>query len=143
MVRHGLDGRIEQCSLSYNPLRGTLRGLHYQAAPHEETKIVRCVRGSIYDVVLDLREGEAFGAWESVVLTGLNRRAIYVPRGVAHGFMTLENDCEIHYTMSQAYHPESARGVAWNDPLFGIEWPITLPILSETDRTRPLMGSIA
>jgi len=133
----GLVPVIAQCSLSYNAKKGTLRGMHYQIAPHEEAKLVRCVRGAIYDVVLDVRSNSrTYGKWEGVELSASNRLALYIPPGAAHGFVTLEDDCELFYSMSEFYHPESARGVLWNDPAFGIEWPVTDPILSEADRNR-------
>ncbi len=132
----GLESDLAQCSLSFNRRRGTLRGLHFQAAPFEEAKLVRCTRGAIFDVVLDLRAGSpAFLRHAAVVLSADNRAAVYVPRGVAHGFQTLEEASEVFYQISPAYVPALARGVRWNDPRFGIAWPIADPILSERDRT--------
>jgi len=132
---HGLDPRLAQSNVSFNAKRGTLRGLHYQAAPHEEAKLVRCTQGAIWDVIVDLRrESPSFKRWHGVELTAENRRALYVPGGCAHGFQTLSDDAEILYLMSEFYHPESARGLPWDDPAFGIRWPLADPILSARDR---------
>jgi dTDP-4-dehydrorhamnose 3,5-epimerase len=134
----GLDPRLAQCSVSFNKRRGTLRGMHYQVPPHAEAKLVRCTAGSIHDVIVDLRPSSpAFRRHASVVLSAENRRALYVPEGVAHGFQTLEDDTEVLYQISEFYAPEAARCVRWNDPAFGIAWPIADPILSERDRTAP------
>lgn len=136
--RHGLDPRVTQCSLSVSRRRGTLRGLHYQAAPHGEAKLVRCVRGAVYDVALDLRpDSPAFRKWIAVDLDAGGREALYLPEGVAHGYQTLADDTEMVYQMSVPYHPEAARGVRWNDPAFSIRWPIADPILAERDATYP------
>lgn len=130
----GLDGRIAQTSLSWNPRRGTLRGLHYQAAPHGEAKIVRCVRGRIYDLIVDLREdSHIFRQHLAIELDAEERTAIYVPPGVAHGFLTLTDDCEVHYSMSEPYEPAAARGVRWDDPAFGIVLPEAVRVISERD----------
>ena len=124
MEDRGLDAHVEQCSVSYNARRGTLRGMHWQAAPHEETKIVRCSRGAVHDVILDLRPGSPTRArWFAVELRAHEHRALYVPAGLAHGFQTLADDTEVAYQMSQPHHPQSARGVRWDDPAFAIEWP--------------------
>lgn len=134
----GLDPAIAQCSLSVSRRRGTLRGLHFQAAPHEEAKLVRCVRGAIHDVIVDLRPGSArFLRHEAVALSHADRRALYVPRGFAHGFQTLEDDTEVLYQISTPYSPEHARGVRWDDPAFGIRWPLLPPILLERDAAYP------
>ncbi len=131
----GLCPRLAQCSLSYNRRKGTLRGLHWQAPPHPEVKLVRCTRGSVHDVILDLRSASpAYRRWEAVTLSADNRRMLYVPEGVAHGFQTLEDDTEVFYQMSEAHHPECARGVRWDDPAFGLVWPAGERILSERDR---------
>ncbi|HEX6767083.1 MAG TPA: dTDP-4-dehydrorhamnose 3,5-epimerase [Polyangiaceae bacterium] len=131
----GLDSRVVQCSVSYNQRRGTLRGMHYQVAPHEESKLVRCTKGAIYDVALDLRPDSAgFRRWIARELSEENRLALYLPAGVAHGFQTLADDTEVFYQISEAYHPESARGVRFDDPAFGIRWPVEDPIVSERDR---------
>ena len=134
----GLPTRFVQSSVSHNVQRGTLRGMHYQAAPYGEGKLVRCTRGKIYDVALDLRrDSPAFGQWEAVELTANNHRALYIPTGCAHGFQTLENDVEVLYLMTEFYMPTGARGVRWNDPAFRIAWPITDPILSDQDTRYP------
>ncbi len=141
-TEHGLDPRLVQCSLSYNKRRGTLRGMHYQVAPFAEAKLVRCSMGAIYDVIVDLRpDSPTLKQWISVELTQSNRRALYVPVDFAHGFQTLQDDSEIFYQMSEFFHPECARGARWNDPAFGIDWPIPSPILSERDRSYPDFGS--
>ncbi len=114
---HGLNPRLAQCSVSFNRKKGTLRGMHFQAAPHEECKVVRCTRGAIYDVVIDLRpDSPTRHQWMAAELTAENRRAFYIPEGFAHGFQTLVDDTEVFYQISEFYHPELARGVRWNDP---------------------------
>jgi dTDP-4-dehydrorhamnose 3,5-epimerase len=134
----GLDPRVAQSSISLNRRSGTLRGMHYQAAPHEEIKLVRCTRGAVYDVIIDLRlESPTFAQHIAVELTADNRCALYIPRGFAHGFQTLEDETEVLYQMSEFYAPGSARGVRWNDPAFGIRWPITDPIMLDRDRYYP------
>jgi dTDP-4-dehydrorhamnose 3,5-epimerase len=134
----GLNPRLAQASVSYNKRRGTLRGMHYQVAPHEEAKLVRCARGSIHDVVIDLRAGSAtLGRHFAVTLSAENRRMLYVAEGFAHGFQTLEDDTEVCYQISEFYVPAAARGVRWDDPAFGIEWPLADPILNERDRCYP------
>lgn len=136
--KHGLDPRLAQCSISFNRARATLRGLHYQTTPHEEAKLVRCVRGSVWDVIVDLRpDSPSFTGHFGVELSAENRRALYVPPGFAHGFITLEDATEVAYQMSEFYHPESARGVRWDDPAFGIEWPLVPQVISERDRCYP------
>src|SRR4051812_43835121 len=136
----GLNSRLAQCSSSYNRLRGTLRGMHYQIAPHGEAKLVRCTAGAIYDVIVDLREGSPTRSkWIGVELSGGNRRMVYVPEGFAHGYQTLENDTEVFYQVSECYHPECARGVRWDDPAFGIEWPLEISVISERDRSHPFV----
>ena len=134
-AERGLDARLVQCSVSYNARKGTLRGLHYQLPPFAETKLVRCTRGAIYDVIVDLRhDSPTFLEWAGAELNADNRRALYVPKGFAHGFLTLEDDTEVFYQMSEFYAPAYARGVRWNDPLFGIEWPGPVSTLSEKDQ---------
>jgi len=133
---HGLKARLVQCSLSFNARKGTLRGMHYQATPCAETKLVRCTKGAIYDVVLDLRpQSTTFKKWIAVILTAENRNAVYVPEGLAHGFLTLEDETEVLYQMSEFYNAESARGVRWDDPAFQITWPQKVQAISQTDRT--------
>jgi dTDP-4-dehydrorhamnose 3,5-epimerase len=135
---HGLDASIVQCSTSYNIHKGTLRGMHYQQAPFAETKVVRCTQGAIYDVVLDLRPQSAtFREWIAAVLTAENRDMIYIPKGCAHGFLTLADATEVFYQMSEFYNAESARGVRWDDPTFRIVWPEKVEAISERDRTYP------
>jgi dTDP-4-dehydrorhamnose 3,5-epimerase len=135
---HGLNRNLAQCSISFNTQRGTLRGMHYQAAPYAETKLVRCTKGSIYDVVVDLRpQSPTFKEWFAVVLTSESRNMVYIPEQCAHGFLTLEDATEIVYQMSQFYSPESARGVRWNDPAFQIQWPAEVSVISERDRMYP------
>lgn len=138
-AEHGLDPRVAECSISFNRKRGTLRGMHYQAAPHGQVKLVRCSRGAIYDVIIDLRTGSpTFKQWVGVELTSENRRMLYIPKDFAHGFQTLDDETEVFYQMSDAYAPESGRGVRWNDPAFGIAWPEAAAIIiNERDRTYP------
>jgi dTDP-4-dehydrorhamnose 3,5-epimerase len=134
----GLDPRVAQCNVSFNRRKGTIRGMHFQAAPHAEVKVVRCTQGSVWDVIVDLRHDSAtFRHWYGVELTATNRRALYVPAGLAHGFQTLTDDCELLYMMSEFYVPDASRGFRWNDPAFAIDWPIPDPILSERDRNHP------
>ena len=123
--KHGLKPNLSQCSASFNRLRGTLRGMHWQAAPHEEAKLVRCVRGAMFDVALDVRPDSAtFKQWVSAELTPENGRALYVPEGCAHGFQTLADDTEVFYQIAGEYHPASGRGARWDDPALGIAWPL-------------------
>lgn len=134
----GLNPNLVQCNVSFNTRKGTMRGMHYQTAPYAETKLIRCTSGGIYDVVIDLRPGsKTFKSWISAVLTSKNRNMIYVPEGCAHGFLTLEDNSEVFYQMSQAYNAESARGVRWNDPAFQIQWPGKVEVMSERDRNYP------
>jgi dTDP-4-dehydrorhamnose 3,5-epimerase len=134
----GLNSRVVQCSVSFNARKGTLRGVHYQSAPYSETKLVRCTQGAIYDVVVDLRpDSPAFKQWIGVVLTASNRHMLYVPEGCGHGLMTLEDETEVFYQISEFYHPESARGVRWDDPAFQISWPGRIEVISGRDRTYP------
>lgn len=135
----GLQTRFVQCSISSNPKKGTLRGMHFQIAPCEEARLVRCIRGAIYDVLIDLRaKSPTFGKWMAAELTAENRRMLYVPEGVAHGFQTLVDGAEVFCQMSEYYEPSAARGVRWNDPAFAVAWPIGNPILSVRDRAHPL-----
>jgi dTDP-4-dehydrorhamnose 3,5-epimerase len=135
---HGLDPRVVQCSISFNKRKGTLRGMHYQAAPHQEAKLVRCTAGAIYDVIIDLRPGSpTFMRHLAVVLSAENRRALYIPAEFAHGFQTLADDTEVFYQMSEFYAPAHGRGVRWNDPAFGIAWPPDDRIITERDQTYP------
>ena len=138
MLAHGLASHVAQCNVSWNEKRGTLRGLHYQAAPHEETKIVRCTRGAIWDAIVDLRpDSPTYKRWTAVELNEDNRRMLYIPRGFAHGFITLTDGAEVFYWMGDPYAPGSARGVAWNDPAFSIAWPLEPIVISDGDRNHP------
>jgi dTDP-4-dehydrorhamnose 3,5-epimerase len=131
----GIDLHIVQSSISFNRTRGTLRGLHYQASPCEEAKLVRCTAGSVLDVVVDIRDtSDTYLQWETFSLTSTNRTTLYIPPGFAHGFQTLEDASEVFYQMSQFYSAEHARGLRWDDPAIGIAWPIANPILSGRDR---------
>jgi dTDP-4-dehydrorhamnose 3,5-epimerase len=135
---YGLDTRVAQCNVSFNRARGTLRGMHYQADPYGEVKLIRCTAGAIYDVIIDLRAGSpTFMRWEATELTATNRRTLYVPEGFAHGFQTLEDNTEVFYQMSQLYAPERARGVRWDDPAFNIKWPPADRVVSERDKNYP------
>jgi dTDP-4-dehydrorhamnose 3,5-epimerase len=160
---HGLKTDFVQCNLSYNKKKGTLRGMHYQVAPYEEAKLVSCIKGSIYDVIIDLRpESPTYCQWFSVVLTApssqftayrspkdnlinsstahsslLTAHSLYIPEGFAHGFITLEDDTEVFYQMGEFYHPEAARGIRYNDPRFNIQWPVEVEVISEKDRDYP------
>jgi dTDP-4-dehydrorhamnose 3,5-epimerase len=138
-AEHGLDPVIAQCNLSYNANRGTLRGLHYQL-PQEEAKLVRCTRGAVWDVIVDIRDDSPTRyEWWAVELTDDNHRALYVPRGFAHGFQTLTDATEVLYHMSEFHHPGSALGIRWDDPALMIRWPVSDPILSDRDRAHPLL----
>jgi dTDP-4-dehydrorhamnose 3,5-epimerase len=137
-AQRGLSPHLAECNISFNKKKGTLRGMHYQAAPNGQAKLVRCTMGSIYDVIIDLRTGSpTFRQWVGVELTAANRRMLYVPKEFAHGFQTLEDDTETFYQMSDIYVPESGRGVRWNDPAFDISWPETVTLMNERDRTYP------
>ena len=133
---HGLNPNLVQCNISFNRRRGTLRGLHYQAPPHEEAKLVRVTHGAIYDVVVDLRPQSSTALqWLSLELTDKNRRGLYVAEGFAHGFQTLADDTEVLYQMSEFYHPQSGRGIRWNDQELNISWPVPEKIVSVKDNS--------
>lgn len=139
-VAHGLPGDFVQCSTSYNERKGTLRGLHFQANPQPEGKVVRCTQGEIFDVMIDLRKGAgSFGQWKGFELSARNRRAVYIPPGFAHGFLTLTDGAEIYYQMTQVYVPTLSRGLRWDDPVVGIRWPIAAEVISDADRSLPLL----
>ncbi len=139
---HGLNPHVAQSNISFNRRRGTLRGMHYQAAPYAEAKLVRCTQGAIWDVIVDLRhDSPGFRQWHGVELSAANRRALYVPEGFAQGFVTLADNSEVLYLMSQAYRSDAARGLRWDDPAVGITWPVADPHLSERDRGLPLLGA--
>lgn len=134
----GLNPALAQCSISFNPAVGTLRGMHYQAAPHAEAKLVRCTMGAIFDVALDLRpDSPAYLRHVGVELSAENRRALYIPEGCAHGFLTLADDSEVFYQISVPYAPGSARGARFDDPAFGIRWPGPAKVISARDRAYP------
>lgn len=135
---HGLSSRLAQCNVSRNHTRGTLRGMHYQVMPHEEAKLVRCTMGAIYDVMVDLRpHSTTYLRSFAVELSAENHRALYIPEGFAHGFLTLTDRSEVFYQMSEFYAPDAARGIRWNDPALAIEWPEAVALISERDRTFP------
>lgn len=135
---HGLNPRVVQCNVSFSKRKGTLRGMHFQVAPFSEAKLIRCIAGSIYDVIIDLRPSSpAFKQHFAVELSAENRRMLYVPEEFAHGFQTLEDNTEVFYQMSQFYSAEHARGVRWDDPAFGIAWPADQRTIIERDRTYP------
>jgi dTDP-4-dehydrorhamnose 3,5-epimerase len=141
---HGLNTRWPQCNLTLTRQRGTIRGLHFQAEPKPEIKLIRCATGAIFDVLVDVRRGSpTLGRWEGFELTGQNRRMLYAPEGIAHGFQCLTDDCEVFYQMSEFYVPELARGLRWNDPQVGIKWPLANPILSERDQALPLLAALS
>jgi dTDP-4-dehydrorhamnose 3,5-epimerase len=136
----GLETVVVQCNISFNEKAGTLRGLHFQAPPHEEAKLVRCTRGAIYDVAVDIRpDSPTYLNWYAADLTSDNRRMMFIPRGFAHGFQTLEDSTEVFYIMSEFYHQESSRGLRWDDPAFAITWPLGESIMSAKDRAYPLL----
>ncbi len=134
----GLNTKLVQCSISFNARKGTLRGMHYQAAPHAETKLVRCTRGAMYDVVVDLRpDSPKFKDSIAVILTAEKRNTIYVPEGCAHGFLTLEDDTEVFYQMSEFHNEQAARGFRFDDPTFRLSWPERVQVISERDLNYP------
>lgn len=135
-AERGLNPKLVECNLSFNISKGTLRGMHYQSEPFAQAKLVRCTAGAIYDVAVDLRPDSAtFKNWEAVELTAENRRMFYIPEGCAHGFQTLEDSTEVFYQMSEVYAPDYARGVRWNDPAFGVEWPPAKRIIIVRDNS--------
>ncbi len=136
--RRGLDARLVQCNISSNARRGTIRGMHYQVEPHGEVKLVRCTRGAIFDVVVDVRPASpTYLRWFGVDLTAENRRMLYIPSGFAHGFQTLADEAEVAYQMSDFFHADSARGIRHDDPALAIAWPLPLTVISEKDRGYP------
>jgi dTDP-4-dehydrorhamnose 3,5-epimerase len=137
---HGIDPLVAQCNLAFNHQRGTLRGLHFQSPPHAQSKIVRATRGALLDVIVDLRpDSPTCRQWESIELTADNRRMLYIPAGLAHGYLTLTDDAEMFYQASSPWAPQAEAGVRWNDPAFGITWPFEPTVISEKDRTWPLL----
>jgi dTDP-4-dehydrorhamnose 3,5-epimerase len=138
MNEHGLNVNIRQANVSFNKTKGTLRGMHYQGAPHQEAKLVRCSRGSIYDVIIDLRQNSpTFKQWIGIELTQENYKMLYVPEDFAHGFITLEDNCEVSYLMSEYYVPGAGATIRWNDPGFNIKWPMEPVVMSEKDKHQP------
>jgi dTDP-4-dehydrorhamnose 3,5-epimerase len=138
LAQHGLNAEWVQSSISFNEAALTLRGMHYQVAPHEETKLVRCTSGAVFDVIVDLREDSTtFRRWFAVELNAQNNLTLYVPPGFAHGFLTLEDGSVLEYHMSESLHADSARGVRWDDPAFGIQWPSAPEVLSASDAQLP------
>jgi len=134
----GLRSHIVQVNFSYNRLRGTVRGMHYQAPPHAETKIVRCLTGRLYDVIIDLRPGSStLGQWFGIELAAGNQTMLYIPEGLAHGFQTLEDDTEVLYLMSEFHTPEAARGLRYDDPAFRVSWPLSVSRISQKDLSWP------
>jgi dTDP-4-dehydrorhamnose 3,5-epimerase len=140
---HGLNTIWPQCNLSLTKQRGMIRGMHFQADPRPEIKLIRCAAGAIFDVLVDVRrDSPTFGKWESFELTAQNHGMLYVPDGFAHGFQCLTDNCEVFYQMSEIYVPELARGLRFNDPTVGITWPVANPTLSERDRHLPLLADL-
>jgi dTDP-4-dehydrorhamnose 3,5-epimerase len=139
----GLDHKLAQSTIVYNKIKGTLRGMHYQASPYPEAKLVRCTKGAIYDVIVDLRpRSPTLMMWLGIELTETNRKMLYVPAGFAHGYQTLEDETEVFYQMSEFFHSECARGVRWDDPAFRILWPLAVSVISEKDKSYPLCGPL-
>lgn len=139
----GLDGAMAQCSVSFNAAKGTLRGMHWQDEPQAETKLVRCTSGAIFDVIVDVRRGTpGFGRWFGIALTARNHRALYVPKGFAHGFVTLEPDTEVFYQISVSFVPGHLLGFRWNDPAVAIEWPMQPLVISDRDAAYPALTDV-
>lgn len=139
-TKRGIDPALAQCNLAFNHKRGTLRGMHFQKAPHGQAKIVRATRGALLDVIIDLRpDSSTHRQWDAIELTADNRRMLYMPEGVAHGYLTLTDDVEAYYHTSTPWVPQSESGVRWNDPAFGITWPFEPVVISEKDRNWPLL----
>lgn len=137
-IKHDLKDDFLQCNVSFNHRRGTVKFMHYQVKPFEETKLIRCTRGAIYDVIIDLcQTSDTYLRWYAIELNENNGRMLYVPEGFAHGFQTLEDNTEVFYQMSEFYHPDCATGVRWDDPTFGIRWPLTNYIMNDKDRNYP------
>jgi dTDP-4-dehydrorhamnose 3,5-epimerase len=138
LVDQGLVGDLSQCSISRNTHAGTLRGMHFQTTPHEEVKLVRCTAGAVHDVLVDLRPGSpTHAAWVAVELDADRANAVYIPKGFAHGFQTLVDGAEVLYMISDPYAPDAASGVRFDDPSFGIDWPLPVTVISERDRAWP------
>jgi len=138
MANHGLKTKIIQSNCSFSSKKGTLRGLHFQIPPYQETKFMRCTKGAIYEVIIDLRkDSPTFKQWFGVKLTENNYKMLYVPENFANGFLTLEDESEANYMTTQVYNSDSERGIRWNDPTFNIEWPIDIQLVSEKDKSHP------
>lgn len=136
----GMSPALAQCNVAFNHRRGTLRGMHFQHAPHAQAKIIRATRGALLDVIVDLRpDSPMYRQWDAVELTADNRRMLYMPEGIAHGYLTLTDDVEAYYHASAPWAPQAESGVRWNDPAFGIEWPFPPTAISEKDGTWPLL----
>lgn len=134
-AQHGLDTRIQQANVSFNKTKGTLRGMHRQEEPFAEVKLIRCTRGAICDVVIDLRpDSPTYMQWTSVELTADNHRMLYIPKNFAHGFQTLDDNTEVTYQVSEVYTPAAERGIRFDDPAFGIKWPLAVEVISDKDR---------
>jgi len=141
--QHALNTRWPQCNLTLTKKRGSIRGMHFQAEPKPEIKLIRCAAGRIFDVLVDVRAGSpTFGKWEGFELSGENRRQLYVPGGFAHGFQCMTDNCEVFYQMSEFYIPELARGLRWDDPAVGIRWPLAEAFVSERDRGLPALVAL-
>lgn len=132
----GINSNLVQCNISYNKIKGTLRGMHYQISPYQEAKLIRCIKGAIYDVIIDLRkESKTYMQWLGVELSDSNMKALYIPEGFAHGFITLTDDTYVFYQVSEFYNPDYERGILWNDPTFNIKWPVDVKVISEKDKS--------
>lgn len=139
---HGLNADFVQCNISFNKMKGTLRGMHYQISPHEEVKLVRCTAGAIYDVIIDLRaESPTFMKWFAVELTAENHKLLYIPKRFAHGFQTLSANTELSYHHSSFFSPECSRGLRFDDPILGIKWPLSVGVISVRDQNYPPMDN--
>ena len=135
-----MNSELVQLNISFNKVQGTIRGLHYQRAPYAEAKLVRCTKGAIYDVIVDLRPSSSnYTKWVAVELTEDNYKILYVPEGFAHGYQTLEENTEVFYHVSQFYHPDYETGLRWNDPALGIVWPMPVRVISQKDAAFPLL----
>jgi len=140
---NGINSKLVQCNISFNKKRGTIRGLHFQKKPYEEAKFVRCVKGKVYEIFVDLRKkSETFLKWGGIELDSKKLTCLYVPEGFALGFQTLEDNTELLYQMSELYKPESSKGIIWNDEKLGIEWPLTISIISEKDLCLPNLEQV-
>lgn len=138
-AKHGLNPALVQCNLAFNLKRGTLRGMHFQNAPHAQAKLIRTTRGALLDVIVDLREDSpTYRQWDAVELTADNHRMLYMPEGIAHGYLTLEDNTEAYYHVSSSWEPAAESGVRWDDPVFAINWPFEPSVISDKDRAWPL-----